>query len=125
VLRAVNYSEASRAIRYSGSWPRQLSTTYFGGAARYARIRSAAATLTFTGNQVAWLSRRGPTSGRARVYLDGRLVTTINLYSPTTRIKQVVFSRTYTTVRTHRIKIVVVGTAGHPRVTVDGFFVLR
>ena len=125
VLRAVNYSEASRAIRYSGSWPRQISTTYFGGAARYARIRSASATLTFTGNQVAWLSRRGPTSGRARVYLDGRLVTTINLYSSTTRIKQVVFTRTYTTVRTHKLKIVVVGTLGHSRVTVDGFFVLR
>ena len=52
-------------------------------------------------------------------------MTTINLYSSTTKIKQVVFTRRYTTVRTHKLKIVVVGTAGHPRVTVDGFFVLR
>jgi hypothetical protein len=125
VLRAANYSESSRAIRYSGTWPRQSLTTYFGGVAKYARARSASATLTFTGNQVAWLSRRGPTSGRARVYLDGRLVTTINLYSSTTKIKQVVFTRKFATVRTHKLKIVVVGTAGHPRVTVDGFFVLR
>lgn len=125
VLRAVNYSESSLAIRYFGSWPRQILTTYFGGAAKYARARGASATLTFTGNQVAWLSRRGPSSGRARVYLDGRLVTTINLYSSTTKIKQVVFTRTYTTVRTHKLKIVILGTLGHPRVTLDGFFVLR
>jgi hypothetical protein len=125
VLRASNYSESSAAIRYGGSWPRQYLTSYLGGVAKYSRIRSASATLTFTGNQVAWLSRKSPASGRARVYLDGRLVATVNLYSSTTKIKQVVYSRVFTTVRTHRLKIVVLATAGHPRVTVDSFFSLR
>jgi hypothetical protein len=125
LLRAANYSESSATVRYTGTWSKQILSTYLGGAAKYARARSASATFTFTGNQVAWLSRMGPTSGKARVYINGTLVATVNLYSSTTKVKQVVFTRTFASVGTRRLKIVVAGTAVHPRVTVDGFFVLR
>lgn len=124
-LRASNYSESSPTIKYSGTWSNHSHSTYLGGKAKYSKTRNATATLTFTGNQVAWVSRKSATSGKARVYINGTLIATVNLYSSTTQIKQVVFSRTFTSVRTRKLKIVVLGTAGHPRVTVDQFFVLR
>ena len=52
-------------------------------------------------------------------------MTTVNLYASTTSAKQVVFTRKFSTVRARTLKIVVLGTAGHSRVTVDSFFFLR
>jgi hypothetical protein len=124
-LRAANHSETSTAIAYTGTWATQSLSTYMGGAAKYSNNKSAAATFTFTGNQVAWLSRKSTAHGTANVYVDGTLVGSVNLYSATTQYKQVVFTRTFASVGTHTLKVVVVGTAGHPRVAVDQFFVLR
>ena len=124
-IRAGNYTETSTQIKYASTWGTHSLTTYLGGAAKYSTTKSASATFTFTGNQVAWLSRKSSSHGSANVYIDGAFVTSVNLYSATTQIKQVVFTRTFPTVGTHTLKIVVVGTAGHSRVTVDSFFVLR
>lgn len=124
-LRAGNHNEASTAIAYTGTWATQSLTTYMGGAAKYSATKSSTATFTFTGNQVAWLSRKSSAHGTANVYVDGTLVGSVNLYSATTQYKQVVFTRTFASVGTHKLKVVVVGTAGHARVTVDQFFVLR
>ena len=125
VIRGANHSETSTSVRYSGSWATSTSTSYLGGQAKVSGTRSASATFTFNGNQVAWLSRRSDISGSARVYIDGVLVTTVNLYSSTTSVKQVVFTRRFSTVRSRTLRIVVLGTAGHPRVTVNSFFFLR
>ena len=67
----------------------------------------------------------GPTRGQARVYVDGTLISTINLNSLSTTERRLVFARTWSSVGTHVIKVVVLGTAGHPRVDVDTFLVLR
>lgn len=125
VVRAGSYPEASTAITYRGTWKWSKATSYWGGKAKFATARGASATLTFTGRQVAWLARKGPGHGKANVYVDGVRVTTVNLYSTTAAYKQIVFTRKFATVGKHRVKIVVVGTAGHPRVTLDQFFVLR
>ena len=125
VIRGANHPESSTSVKYSGSWATSTSTSYLGGKAKVSGTRAASATFTFNGNQVAWLSRRSNISGSARVYVDGVLVTTVNLYASTTSAKQVVFTRRFSTVRARTLKIVVLGTAGHPRVTVDSFFFLR
>jgi hypothetical protein len=125
VVRAGNYTEAAPQITYAGTWASQSLSTYLGGAAKYSQTTSSSASLTFTGNQVAWVSRKSTAHGSANVYIDGTLVSSVNLYSATTLYKQVVFTRTFPTVGTHTIKIVVVGTAGHPRVTLDSIFILR
>jgi hypothetical protein len=41
------------------------------------------ATPTFTGTQVKWIASKGPKGGKAAVYIDGVLKTTINLYRAT------------------------------------------
>jgi hypothetical protein len=93
-----------------------------GGKAKVATAKNASATLTFSGNRVGWLSRMGPTSGSARVYIDGSYVKTVNLKSTITQDRKLVFVRNWSAIGTHTIKIVVVGTG---RVTMDQIFVLR
>jgi hypothetical protein len=120
-----NFSESSTAIAYTGSWPLSSSSSYMGGKAKAASAANATATLTLTGNRVAWLSAKTPTSGLARVYVDGALITTVDLYSASNQFKQVVFQKSWSDVKTRKLRIVVLGTAGHPRVTIDQFFSVR
>ena len=124
-FRATSYSESNAALRFSGSWSLSSSTVYIGGKAKVSSTRNASVTMNFTGNRVGWYAKTGPTYGQARVYINGVLVTTVNLYSATDQTRRLVFSRSFSTVATRSIKIVVVGTAGHPKVVVDQLFVLR
>ncbi len=64
-----------------------------------------------------------PTRGAARVYIDGQLKATINLWLPTTHPKYLIWQSTWSVSAKHTIVIKVVGTAGRPRVDVDGFIV--
>jgi hypothetical protein len=72
----------------------------------------------FTGTKVSWIGPTGPTRGKARVYIDGRLRATIDLYSSSFRARRVVYSVRVPDGR-HRISIVAQGTAGRPYVAID------
>ncbi|GAB1694672.1 Ig-like domain-containing protein [Krasilnikovia sp. M28-CT-15] len=115
-------SIAETAGQFSGAWTSLTGTSYVGGAAVSASTAGAAVSATFTGTQVAWIGSKTPTSGAATIYLDGKVVTTVDTRATTTANGQVLWTRA-TTPGTHTLKIVVVGTAGRPRVLVDGFAV--
>jgi hypothetical protein len=119
------YSEASAAVRWSGSWTPTSGAGYWGGKARYATARGAAASITVSGRSIAWVGAVGPGNGVARVYVNGTLISTIDLWAPTSAPGRVVFSRTWATTATRTVRIVLDGTSGRPRVDLDGFIVLR
>jgi hypothetical protein len=48
-------------------------------------------------------------------------MTTVSLYSASFSPRQVVYSVAWGSNGTHRIGILVLGTAGHPRIDVDAF----
>jgi hypothetical protein len=124
-FKAISYNEQNAVIAYSGTWYLASAPTYIGGKAKYATAAGASATASINGSRVGWLGRTGPTSGTAKVYLDGTLKATINLYSATTGIRKLLFTQSWAAVGNHKLKIVVSGTAGHPRVTIDQILVLR
>ncbi len=124
-FRTISYSESSSAVSFSSGWGLSSSTDFVGGKAKYSVTAGRSATLTFNGNRVAWLSPTGPNMGSARVYINGTLTSTVNLFSATSVARKLVFTRTWSTTATRTIRIVVVGTAGHPRVIVDQLYVLR
>ncbi len=95
------------------------------GKARSTKARSAKASLQFTGTAIAWVGPVGPSRGKARVYIDGRLVTTVNTWASTFRASRVLFTKSWAKVGTHRISIVANGTPGHPMVALDAFLVRR
>src|SRR5439155_26968367 len=45
-------------------------------------VAGARATFAFTGTSATWIGLRGPQSGIARVYLDGAVQATLELYAP-------------------------------------------
>ena len=117
-------SDSSGAIRYSGTWKFVNYSSYLNKRAHWTKTRSATATLTFDGASVAWVGPVGPTRGKARIILDGRLVATVDTYRATFKARDVIWARALQDGR-HTLRIQVLGTAGRPTVAVDGLYVLR
>lgn len=117
--------ETSRTITYGHTWYLQSVYRAYAGRVKYATRASAYAAFRFTGKSIAWIAPKSAGRGSARVYVDGIYRGTVSLYSRVTLARQVVFVRSWTTVGTHTIKIVVVGTYRHPRVDLDAFATLR
>jgi len=117
-------TEMAGAIRYRGSWPIRTDATALGGTLRTSRTAGTTATYTFTGSQVAWIAPRGSTRGSARVSIDGVAETTVDLNRSLLAPRRLVFTRAFQAVGRHRITVTVKGTAGHPRVDIDGFAVV-
>jgi spore germination protein YaaH len=117
--------DTSGYVGYSSGWHKASSTSFSGGAVHYATAAGASARSTFSGRSVAIVATVGPTRGQVKVYLDGGYVTTIDTYATTWTARQVVWSRTWSSAGTHAIRLVVVGTAGRPRVDLDALLVLR
>ncbi len=124
-FRPARYEETSTAITYAGGWSRSTSTGASGGHVRYATRAGASAAVTFTGRAIAWTAPVGPIRGSARVYVDGRQLATVSLYRTGWDIRRIVFKTSWAASGRHTFRIVVVGTARHPRVDIDAFAVIR
>ncbi len=124
-FKTVSVSESSAAMHFTGSWSLSSSSVYVGGKARISSTANSSASVSFRGNRVGWYSRLAPTNGQAKVYIDGKLIKTVNLFSSTVVDRKLVFTHTWTAVGNHSIRIVVNGTSGHPKVVVDQIFYLQ
>jgi hypothetical protein len=93
-----------------------------GGKWRFSTHAGDTATFTFQGRKVAWVAVRDTNRGNARVTLDG-VVTGVDTNATTfePRAESYVGSAGG---GTHTLVIKNLGTAGHPRIDVDAFFVL-
>ena len=121
LVKASVTQQTSSAITWSGTWHGIASTAASGGSLRYATTAGAWAKFSFTGSSVAWVTTRGTTRGQAKVYVDGVYAATVNLWASSGHSRSIVFARNWSTSGAHTIRVVVVGTAGHPRVDVDAF----
>ena len=124
-LHPTLYQQSYSGISYHGTWTTATSTNFSGGSAKYATAAGAYATYTFTGRGVAFVTTRASTRGSVKVYIDGALVTTLSCYATSSTVRWVGFAQTWASSGTHTLKLVVVGTSGHPRVDVDAIEVLR
>jgi len=120
---ARRYSENSARIEYAGRWRTAEHPGYRGDAVRYARRAGQTATFTFEGSRVSWYGPIGPTRGKARVYLDGRYVRTVDLHASGFRARNRLFTKTWKSAGAHELTIKVVGTSGRPVVAIDEFAV--
>ena len=77
------FQEKDSAILYSGDWTHGNSNrTWSEGTASGSATAGARATFTFTGSSVTWIGCRKPTTGIARIYVDGNFVREIDTYQP-------------------------------------------
>ena len=91
--------------------------------ARQAKRKGQTATVRFTGSQVAWNGPNGPTRGKAKVYLDGQYVKTVDLYARTFDARNRIYTKTFADSGAHTLTIKVLGTRGRPVVSIDEFVV--
>jgi hypothetical protein len=117
------FSENSKAIDYRGTWERAEHRYYRGDRARQAKRKGQTATFRFTGSQVAWNGPNGPTRGKAKLYLDGQYVKTVDLYARTFDPRNRIYTKTFADAGAHTLTIKVMGTPGRPVVSIDEFVV--
>ena len=112
------------AVAFAGGWTKAGMVKASGGAVRYSKNSGATARLSFTGRSLSLVATTAPTRGKADVYLDGKLVTTLDLYSATADFRRLVFSHGWASSGSHTVEVRVKGTSGRPRVDVDAFVIL-
>jgi hypothetical protein len=110
---------------YVKTWKSTSSKLYSGGSEKYSVTKSATATFRFTGRSIGLVTTLGAGRGQVRVYINSKYVTTVDLNAATTQYRAVAWSQTWSTSATRTIKLVVVGTAGRPRVDLDAFAVIK
>ncbi|MBI5234350.1 MAG: SBBP repeat-containing protein, partial [Deltaproteobacteria bacterium] len=104
------FEENHSSVAYTGTWTNYSCTACSAGAVKYSKQVGAKATFTFTGKGVKWYAAKANLLGKAKVYIDGVLQTTVDLYSSTSKVKQVVYTKTWTSSGSHTIRIDVTGT---------------
>jgi hypothetical protein len=123
------FEESASQVVDVGTWSDQALASASGGGVQYATTFGARAKFTFTGQSVSWFAIRGPNRGQAAVWLDGKRVATVDLYSPTWKMRQSVFSMNGLENTSHQLSIRVLGTknavSSGARVDIDAFIVLR
>ena len=117
------YSEASSKIVYHGTWSTATYSGYLGGRIKWSRQMGATAVFTFTGTGVSWIGPVGPTRGQAKVYINGRYIKTVSMYARSFAARRTIYSASFATAQARTLKILVVGTAGHPTVAIDALVV--
>ena len=117
--------ETGPGVTFAGRWIRYASSGYGSGAVLASRSLGAAAVIRFRGRSIAWVTDLGPTRGWARIYVDGRLVRTVNLGARVNRVKAVAFAKTWSMAGSHTLKVVVAPRGRSSRVDIDAFVVLR
>jgi hypothetical protein len=95
----------------SGAWSSRSDGRFSGGSAIVSSRAGDSATVRFTGSSFALVTRTGPSAGRARIYVDGTQVATIDTHSATTAFRVLSFQRQWASSRAHTVRVVAVSGA--------------
>jgi hypothetical protein len=112
-------------VKFNGKTVPTSFARYSGGSQRYLADEGAWAKLTTEARSLSFVTTKGPNRGEAEIYIDGELAATVDLNAADHTYRYVAYTRTWSSVGTHTIRVVAVGTPGHPRVDVDAFGVIR
>jgi hypothetical protein len=124
-ITPTRYQENSASVTYGGTWHTLSTPAASGGKQKYASAKGASVTFRFTGRAFALISPKGPTRGSAKLYVDGKYISTVSLYRSTWVPMIIVAARSWSSSGAHTVRFVLTGTAHHPRFDVDAFAVLR
>jgi hypothetical protein len=116
------YQETSPSVRWTGTWSRVTSTSYWGGGARKSTVAGSKSKLTFTGRRVALIARVGPKRGAVAIYIDGVRLGIIDLRASSTSMRRVVWEKSWATSAQHTVAVKVLRFSNRsPRAEIDAF----
>jgi hypothetical protein len=121
--RTETYEETDSHLAFTGVWHMERLVGYIDGAAMAATAATARMTVRFTGTGIAWVGPVGPTQGRAKVYLDGRLVKNVDTSASGFNATNVLYSTTFAASAAGTLVVEVAGTKNRPKVAVDAIIV--
>jgi hypothetical protein len=121
-FKPATFQNSNAALVYSGAWTTSSTTKALGGSHRYASSTSARVSLTRAFRDVGIVATKSAGSGSAQIWIDGVLVSTINLHASTTIYRQLVFHRHFSTLVSHTVEIRPIGGG---RVYLDAFLLYR
>jgi hypothetical protein len=124
-LKARVTEDTSSSITYGKGWTSVPDATARGGSIHEHSAADIGVRYTATVRDIAWIAEKGPGHGRASVYVDGVLATTVDLEASSDSARRIVYRRHWSSAGSHTIRIVVAGTVGRPVVSLDGFVRLR
>jgi hypothetical protein len=81
--------------------------------------------MSLWGRAVSWVAPRGWLRGWAEVYVDGKYVQVVSLYSKSAIARKIAFLYRWDDPGAHTVTVKVYGTPRRPRIDVDAFIVLR
>jgi len=103
------FEETDPSVAYSAGWAPEGSLSWSGGTATISSTAGAQATFTFSGPSVTWIAARGPSTGIARISLDGVFVTEVDTFSKTVEVRVPMFEATGLANTRHTLTIEVTG----------------
>ena len=119
------HEQNSASLVYAGAWSTTSNTSASHGSFAFADSSGASVTVHFTGIDLAWIAKRSPAYGKAKVTLDGGSPVTVDLYSASGLWQQKVWSTGILASGTHTVKIQWTGTkpagASAANINVDAF----
>jgi len=122
------FQETNSNIAYTGTWASGSLSSFSGGTAKSSNVTNSSSEFTFTGTGIKWVSYLSSNRGKANVYIDGILISTVDTYSALVQAQKVAFEKLDLSSGSHKIKIVVAGTRNSSStgnyITADAFVVL-
>jgi hypothetical protein len=117
--------DRSSTITRHGLWLRRASASAWRATVTGSTRAGASLSMTFSGHGVALVGPKNPYRGKARVYVDGVYIRTINMRTVTSSSRQVAFTRDFPAGGTHTITLRVVGTGSYRLFRLDAFVIAR
>ena len=99
------FEQTDARLAYEGSWKTWYHSALSGGDYQTMDSAGAAVDVQFDGTAISWIAVKNSNCGKARVYLDGALAGTVDLYNPTLAWQQRVFTRSGLAAGEHTLRI--------------------
>ncbi len=119
------YQQDDLAFSFRGPWTTVANTSCSGGSIAYTDLPGSAVKVEFTGTYMAWIGKKGPGYGQARVSLDDGTPVIVDLYSSYDAYKQRIYNTGRLTDGPHTVSIQWLGSKNPAsygyRVAVDAF----
>lgn len=112
-------------LKYTGAWATSHCACALGLAQRKTSVKGAKVKITARydqGSYVGLVMAKGPQRGKAKIFLDGKLATTIDTYATSNTNRVVTYSK-WLAAGKHTVKVVNVATKGRPRIDLDAVLV--
>ncbi|HVF06524.1 MAG TPA: hypothetical protein VNA20_16915 [Frankiaceae bacterium] len=121
----IPFDDTASVMSYSGAWAAGTSASRYLGTYRASSLKGSSVTVRVHGGKLVVRGDRCSSCGAFAVYEDGVYRKTIDTYATTSRVRQTLYTGGGSAIRPRTLRLVVVGTAGRSRVSIDSVTAMR